>query len=142
MNACEPLTQNEQVVQVVRHSTSVNNAFISTVDHLPCDVIRSIWFVQSCNLAIDKLQQKVRSLGNRLSSKQNAEIKQEIISQYLTLKMALEQNSREAKLESQALYNQVVNHKKQLSGELGQLQSVIQVLEHLTQAQGKQLKEQ
>ncbi|KAM9895598.1 hypothetical protein OXX69_010948 [Metschnikowia pulcherrima] len=44
---------------VVKSSSSVYSTYISTVDHLPCDIVRSLWLVQACNVAADTERQKL-----------------------------------------------------------------------------------
>ncbi|GMF02340.1 unnamed protein product [Ambrosiozyma monospora] len=39
-----------------------NNAFISSLDHLPCDIVRSLWIIQSLNLKSDKLLNELNEL--------------------------------------------------------------------------------
>lgn len=94
----------------VQHLSSINNAFISTVDHLPTDIIRSLWLIQSCNIEINKLEDELKG-KDKISA-----------SEFSDLKLKLERLYAEATLEAQALYNQLVTHKITLKDELEQLQ--------------------
>ncbi|EDK35932.2 hypothetical protein PGUG_00030 [Meyerozyma guilliermondii ATCC 6260] len=96
----------------VQHLSSINNAFISTVDHLPTDIIRSLWLIQSCNIEINKLEDELKG-KDQIST-----------FEFSDLKSKLERLYAEATSEAQALYNQLVTHKITLKDELEQLQSL------------------
>ncbi|GMG31273.1 unnamed protein product [Ambrosiozyma monospora] len=53
--------QQEQQ-QVIVNTLSSNNAFISSLDHLPCDIVRSLWIIQSLNLKSEKLHDELNEL--------------------------------------------------------------------------------
>lgn len=98
----------------VQHLSSINNAFISTVDHLPTDIVRSLWVIQACNIEIDSLE-KLLYNGTVFSAGEFASFKQKVERLYA-----------EAALEAMALQNQLVTHKITLKGELSQLERLLQ----------------
>lgn len=116
----------EQIItSVIQHSSSINNAFISTVDHLPCDVIRSLWLVQACNISLDHQKAKLNSLLLKLQEpNQEGLEKKEIISEILLIKKKLRVLNDESIEESKALYNQLITHKLSLKDELQQLHTI------------------
>lgn len=103
---------------------SINNAFISTVDHLPCDVIRSLWLVQWCNIASDR--QKMR-LDNEMRGIERGELCKTDSSTKLRVvefKHKVKKLETEALQESRALHNQLSTHKLSLEQELRQLEQL------------------
>ncbi|CUM51970.1 unnamed protein product [Debaryomyces tyrocola] len=116
----------EQIItSVIQHSSSINNAFISTVDHLPCDVIRSLWLVQACNISLDNEKNKLNSLLLKLQQpNQDGVDKKEAISEILLIKKKLRALNAESIEESKALYNQLITHKLSLNDELQQLHTI------------------
>ena len=115
----------ESVISVIQHSASINNAFISTVDHLPCDVIRSLWLIQSCNIASNSFK---TALDHLMQQMQNDPVQcrknPETISKLIYLKEKIRSMDSEALQESRALYNQLVTHRTSLVDELNQLMSL------------------
>lgn len=112
----------------VVNSTSVNNSFISTIDHLPCDVIRSLWLVQSMNITIDKNKQKLHQLLLHL---QNDPLTcDQYLPEILTCKSNIERLGQEAIQEASALNNQLITHKIGLNDELLQLKQIADVKIH------------
>ncbi|ODV82378.1 uncharacterized protein CANTADRAFT_36245, partial [Suhomyces tanzawaensis NRRL Y-17324] len=108
-------------------SSSINSAFISTTDHLPCDIIRSIWVVQSLNINIHKARNRLNQLllglqNQSISSSNKDEVAQEIVQ----IKKEVLQYHHEAILESQALKNQLITHKLGLNEEVEQLEQIIE----------------
>lgn len=116
----------EQIItSVIQHSSSINNAFISTVDHLPCDVMRSLWLVQACNISLDHQKAKLSSLLLKLQEPNHEGLeKKEIISEILLIKKKLRVLNDESIEESKALYNQLITHKLSLKDELQQLHTI------------------
>lgn len=116
----------EQIItSVIQHSSSINSAFISTVDHLPCDVIRSLWLVQACNISLSKQKNKLNSLLLKLQeTTPNDNDKKEIISEILLIKKTMRVLNSESIEESKALYNQLITHKLSLNDELQQLHTI------------------
>lgn len=109
-------------MSVVQYSSSINSSFISTVDHLPSDVVRSLWLVQSLNISIEKLQGTLEEL---LKQYENGSIsRDELIQRYMAVKHKLEHLHDEAIQESKALYNQLVTHNLTLSEEQDQLRQI------------------
>lgn len=53
---------------VVETILSGNNNFVSTLDHLPCDITRSLWIIQSLNLENERLKEKVESAPDAASA--------------------------------------------------------------------------
>lgn len=106
----------------VIYSSSINNAFISTVDHLPTDVVRSLWLLQSINLRIDKAQSQLDEL---LTKQQQQLLSQDDLRlQYQDLTRTINYLRAESIQESKALYNQLIAHKLSLSEEVDQLVSI------------------
>lgn len=116
----------EQIItSVILHSSSINNAFISTVDHLPCDVIRSLWLLQACNISLDKEKNKLNSLLLKLQHPGPERIdRSQIVSEILLIKKKVHVLNAESIEESKALYNQLITHKLSLNDELQQLHTI------------------
>lgn len=53
----EPLNPSKSVVDTVLHG---NNNFVSTLDHLPCELTRSLWFIQMMNLRNTRNEAKLK----------------------------------------------------------------------------------
>ncbi|CAK7896213.1 hypothetical protein CAAN1_04S08152 [[Candida] anglica] len=115
----------ETVISVIQHSSSINNAFISTVDHLPCDVIRSLWLIQSCNIASNTFKNQLNELIKKLQN--DPSIKNEVLGEYFKLKAKIRRLNEESVQESKALYNQLITHKISLKEELKQLDALANV---------------
>lgn len=109
------------MTSVILHSSSIHNTFISTVDHLPCDVIRSLWLIQSCNISIDKNKQKIHELFYSLQHNTSNE---ETLDQIKLTRSKLQQLIAEALAESRALHNQLITHKITLDNEVQQLKDM------------------
>lgn len=91
------------------------NAFISTVDHLPCDLIRSLWFIQTCNTEAEKLHQKLKEKqqASKLEPQSLVELRERII-----------QLQQEAIAETESIYNQLFVQKHFLQIEKCQLERI------------------
>ncbi|KAK6457219.1 uncharacterized protein RJT20DRAFT_134504 [Scheffersomyces xylosifermentans] len=112
---------------VVIQSSSINNSFISTIDHLPCDVIRSLWLVQSCNIAVNKEKERLHELLLRLQhegDKESLSNKSDIVSSIVDIRAKIRKLDLESIQELRALKNQLITHKIGLSDELAQLQQI------------------
>lgn len=103
---------------VIQSSNTIYSTYISTIDHLPCDIIRSLWLVQSCNLSAEReknhihkilLQQNPKTLSELLEKKIR-----ELAEQYSHLKEQIQRCNREAVTELEGLHSRLVAH----SGEL------------------------
>ncbi|RLV90444.1 Chromatin modification-related protein png1 [Spathaspora sp. JA1] len=103
-------------------SHSLTSAFISTVDHLPCDIIRSIWLIQSCNIKIDTRKHEIDNILKDQYS--TGKISQQDISKLIQLKSSIATLSRESISEAHALNNQLTTHKINLTEELQQLENI------------------
>lgn len=99
--------------------SSINNSFIATVDHLPCDVIRSLWLVQSINICIRKHREELNQILQNIQAGSTPDF-----DRIVALKSAILHYSTEAIQESQALNNQLLTHKLCLNEELDQLQQI------------------
>ncbi|CUM68184.1 uncharacterized protein PRCAT00005902001 [Priceomyces carsonii] len=110
---------------VIQHFSSINNAFISTVDHLPCDIVRSIWLIQSINLSLSKHRAEVKAVLRRLQLDINTEEKDELTSQVIALKEKIKSLDEEGIMEAEALHNQIMIHRLSLIEELGQLRTLL-----------------
>lgn len=100
--------------------TSIRNTFISTVDHLPSDVIRSLWVIQSCNITVDKLDNQINETLTQLQ--QGKQPKQAAAQNLIAIRRAMDRYSAESVLEASALYSQLVAHRHELEDEIEQLQ--------------------
>ena len=54
-----PLHASAEVIDTILNG---NNNFVSTLDHLPCDITRSLWFVQMMNLRSSRLEKELSKL--------------------------------------------------------------------------------
>lgn len=112
-------------ISVIQHSTSINNAFISTVDHLPCDVIRSLWLIQSCNIESDSIKSQLNNLIKRIQSNpKGCKSNCDTLNRIVNYKLDIKRFDRESLQESRAIYNQLLIHKTTLMEELGQLEAI------------------
>lgn len=122
----KPTSSSMTTIQLT--TTSVNNSFISTVDHLPCDVIRSLWFIQSCNIRISKEKKDLDLILRNLSSNPPKEVEEhkEAINNLVKIRTKIKRYTAESIQESRALNNQLITHKLCLHEELSQLQQVVE----------------
>lgn len=133
-------------MDIVNNSSSLYSTYISTVDHLPCDIVRSLWLVQTCNLALDKeklylhqLLQKHNLVGGSGSVAHDF---------YLRKRLVLRWHD-EAVAELVSLCNQLSAHEKMVKDEIAQLQAVADtpvakdtdILERLRQQLRNQLRD-
>lgn len=105
---------------VILNSGSLYSTYISTVDHLPCDVVRSLWLVQSCNLAVQKEEEKLK----QLIAKHGNETQRVGAGQYYQLRKRIISLSEEAAEEMNALHRQLRSHEGMLKDEILQLEKV------------------
>lgn len=105
---------------VILNSGSLYSTYISTVDHLPCDIVRSLWLVQSCNLAVQKEEEKL----NQLFAKHGNETQRVGAGQYYQLRKRIISLSEEAAEEMNALHRQLRSHEGMLKDEILQLEKV------------------
>lgn len=112
----------------VVNSTTVNNSFISTIDHLPCDVIRSLWLIQSINIAVDKKKRQLDQLLRYIQLNPKESVSR--VDDYVNYKTSIIKLGREAVQESKALQNQLITHKIGLYDELTQLKQIALIKTH------------
>uniref|UniRef100_A0A0L0NUT4 Zinc finger PHD-type domain-containing protein n=1 Tax=Candidozyma auris TaxID=498019 RepID=A0A0L0NUT4_CANAR len=105
---------------VVLSSESLYSTFIATVDHVPCDIVRSLWLVQACNLAVKKEEEKI----HQLFLKHGNQTQQFGADEFNKLRRILDNLSRESTEEMAALYSQLRSHVLILKDEILQLQKV------------------
>ncbi|EGV60765.1 hypothetical protein CANTEDRAFT_100110 [Yamadazyma tenuis ATCC 10573] len=122
----------------VVYSNSINSSFISTVDHLPADVVRSLWLLQSINITIDKHKAAVHRIFL-----DHSEITPELRSQCFQLNQQINRLNLESVQESRALYNQLVAHKLSLWEEINHLTTMQHKLQntHQNKMANKELRE-
>lgn len=104
---------------VVLNSGSLYSAFIGTIDHLPCDVGRSLWLVQSLNLAIEKEKEKLHSLLTQ-------EITSDVSAQFAQLKEKLLRWADESVAEMNALCEQLQYEEGILKEQVASLEKAAQ----------------
>lgn len=86
-----------------------NNNFVSTLDHLPCDLIRSLWIIQMMNLRNKRLNEQ---LSNLLISNPENNFQIERLNKLIL------RNSNEAECESKFAVNILINHLSILNDDL------------------------
>ncbi|KAG7857754.1 hypothetical protein KL939_003010 [Ogataea angusta] len=95
---------------------NANNAFISFLDHLPCDIVRSLWITQSLSLKNEEIRSKLDSL---LRDQRPGKItKVETLREIAHLRGLLIRNSRELVAEAEQLSQILAHHQKLSSNEL------------------------
>lgn len=87
-NGSAILTPTDKIVDTILHG---NNNFVSTLDHLPCDIIRCLWVIQMMNLRNVRLQKRLGELLQN-SDQHGTEISR--------LNRIIQRNSSEAECES------------------------------------------
>lgn len=116
---------------VVLSSSSLYSTFISTVDHLPCDIVRSLWLVQTCNLALEREKQNLHYMLQKHTAKHGSEGQnsgESILAHDFYLKQ--KQITRwhdEAVAELDSLCNQLEVHEKLVKDQVLQLQAAAEV---------------
>lgn len=109
-------------------SCSLQNSFISTLDHLPCDIVRSLWLIQSCNLKIDKYKQELNDLLEKYTTtttnREPSPMTSHFLKRIVELKKRIQYLSRETIQESRAMNNQLITHKLNLLEEMNQLKKI------------------
>ncbi|KAI5950454.1 hypothetical protein KGF57_004323 [Candida theae] len=103
-------------------SHQLQNSFLSTIDHLPCDVIRSLWLIQSCNIKIDKLKQELHNILRRYQT--TGSIPHSEMDRIYDLKQNIRHLYNETIQEGKTLNNQMIIHKLHLENEITQLKSI------------------
>lgn len=108
-------------MDIVHNSSSLYSTYISTVDHLPCDIVRSLWLVQTCNLTLDNEKHYLHQLlqkHNLVAG--NGSVAHEF---YRRKRLVLRWHD-EAVAELVSLCNQLTAHEKMVKDEIAQLQAV------------------
>lgn len=100
------LIPSDDVVDTI---VSGNNNFVSTLDHLPCDLIRSLWIIQMMNLRNKRLNEQ---LSNLLISKSENNLQIERLNKLIL------RNSFEAECESKFAVSILLNHLNTLNDDL------------------------
>lgn len=110
----------------VRNLGSIYSTYISTVDHLPCDIVRSLWLVQALNfkaeLASQTIHEKLlpQDAAKILKDAKNSSISED----FVNARNAIIGSHSELLAEMQALVNQLESHYAILEAEVKQLQVV------------------
>lgn len=108
--------------------STIYNTYLSTIDHLPCDIVRSLWVVQSCNIAASNERQKLHELLEKHPYQDMPQdpARQEVGLQYEELKSAIFAHNREAYAEMAALAKTLEAHRKSLRRDIALLQAAAQ----------------
>lgn len=137
---------NTTMNSVVQSSSSVYSTFISTVDHLPCDIVRLLWYVQSCNLHAEQEKEKLHQLllkhPHRELARASKEVKDAVAAQYYELQRKIRTWNDESVAEMESLCNQLSSHEAMLNEENSQLQRVADTPLPLEVVQSDVLREQ
>lgn len=102
-------------------SISLQNSFISTLDHLPCDIVRSLWLIQSCNIKIENSKKEINEI---LSQRYNLTPGSQKLIRLYELKKTIRHLSNESIQETKAMKNQLITHKLNLLQEMEQLTKI------------------
>ncbi|VEU22007.1 DEKNAAC103039 [Brettanomyces naardenensis] len=108
---------------IVNTVVNANNAFISSLDHLPCDLVRSLWLIQSLNLKNEKLRQRLDQLTKKKDKRDETLDEVRHLITYLT------RNSRECVRESIRIKGYLKNHLKFIDNDLKILERLCQFKE-------------
>lgn len=103
---------------VVESSSSIYSTYISTIDHLPCDIVRSLWLVQACNLQSDKEKNKMHKCLQQNSYTSLSDLLEEskidLVNRYSNLKTQVLRCNKEALAELNGLHAHLVAHSQEL----------------------------
>ncbi|KAI5952864.1 hypothetical protein KGF54_003731 [Candida jiufengensis] len=117
--------ESDEIVEeevLVYPSYSLQNSFISTIDHLPCDIIRSLWLIQSCNIKINTYKEELEKILEKYQL--TSQISDDELSRIYNLKHLIIQLSNETIQEATTLNNQLITHKLYLHDEINQLSQI------------------
>lgn len=106
--------EQQQKQNIVNTVVNANNAFISSLDHLPCEIIRSLWLIQSLNLKNERLKKELDSL----LQEHKADSQHQLESKFLRLKMLITRYSNEVVAESNKLNQTIEDHLKFIDNDL------------------------
>lgn len=109
----------------VQNSSSIYSTYISTIDHLPCDIIRSLWLVQACNILADNAAEQLHNyLKQRSPDSWNVSSTEELVKlarTYSEQRSLIERCNAEGLAEIEAL-NDILNaHKEELDHSVSNL---------------------
>lgn len=93
---------------------SVYSTYIGTVDHLPCDIVRSLWLVQSCNYAVANERERLHELFLRYATAS----REELTRVYAEGKARIMRLLQEAEAEARALCGRLAAHEQMLVAQL------------------------
>ncbi|GMM30186.1 hypothetical protein DAMA08_029310 [Martiniozyma asiatica (nom. inval.)] len=94
--------------------------FVSTIDHLPCDIVRSLWIIQSLELRNIRLQRRhIKSLN----SADELDIKN-----FNKLDDLIKRNAKEAQCESKHLEDIINYHRQLLNDENDMNQTLLKLM--------------
>lgn len=103
---------------VVQSSSSIYSTYISTIDHLPCDIVRSLWLVQSCNISAEKCKEKTQQILSQLPAEGFTSLTEEeysrLSSDYVKQKEETIKYNEEALEELEGLFSGLVDHAEEL----------------------------
>ncbi|CDK25499.1 unnamed protein product [Kuraishia capsulata CBS 1993] len=102
-------------------TTVVNvNSFISTLDHLPCDIVRSLWLIQSLNFKIHDGKLKLGALLKQPKTPQS-------VSALVATKVRLQRYSLELVEESKHLKAKLQWHKNFLTNDRDTMDKLVEM---------------
>lgn len=102
----------------VQNSSSIYSTYISTIDHLPCDIVRALWLVQASNISAHKATEQIHKvLKKRSAASWKTVPTEELMSlakTYSELKSLIEKCNTQALAEIEALSAVLNAHKDEL----------------------------
>lgn len=106
------LYPTETVIEAINHG---DNNFVSTLDHLPCDLIRSLWFIQMMNLKNKRLETRLSDLyaenaSTSDSENEKTERRKKRETEIRRLRSLILKNANEAECESKYATSILSNH--------------------------------
>lgn len=127
------------MASVVADSGSIYSTYISTIDHLPCDIVRSLWLVQSCNVAAQK---ETDTLHQMLQGKTAQTLLPHHGKRYHDAKNKTQRLMEEAKAEMESLCDQLVAHGQLVSQQIAHFQNLADVPEKQDSLRAEKLRAQ
>ncbi|CAK9439483.1 uncharacterized protein LODBEIA_P35830 [Lodderomyces beijingensis] len=120
--AAESVTAIAEEEVLVLPSYSLQGSFLSTIDHLPSDIVRSHWLIQACNLKIDTCKDELDTILRKYQQTRHITADDQL--QLYQLGQRIAWLSREAVQEASTLNNQLITHKLYLQDEIQQLNNL------------------
>lgn len=106
-------------MDIVNTVVNANNAFISSLDHLPCDIVRSLWLIQSLSLKNVKIRARLDEIcQDHPSQEEEPEVRK--------LFALLSRNSRECLQEAKQIELVLQDHQGFLANDREVLEKVSQ----------------